>query len=205
MAVRKRLSEAERKTEILNACSDLYQTKGFREITIKDISTKTSFSRPSIYNYFETKEEIFLGLLTREYEQWSQDLIKIAEGGVNGADDLARKVAESLQKRKTLLKITSMNLYEIEESSRLERLMEFKRQWKLSMEAFIHCVKTAAPEITEEELETVKYAFFPFMYGIYPYAFPTKKQKEAMEKEEISYEALTIYQLVEKMLKAVLA
>ena len=48
-----------RKEEIINACAALYETMSFKEITIRDISEKTSFSRPSIYNYFQTKEEIF--------------------------------------------------------------------------------------------------------------------------------------------------
>lgn len=58
-----------RKEEIVDACARLYQTMNYRDITIKEISTETSFSRPSIYNYFETKEEIFLALLTRESQR----------------------------------------------------------------------------------------------------------------------------------------
>ena len=51
-----------RRNEIINACKKLYETMDFKDITIKEISTATSFSRPSIYNYFETKEEIFLAI-----------------------------------------------------------------------------------------------------------------------------------------------
>ena len=50
---------ARKREEIINACEKLYGTMSFREITLKDISSITSFSRPTIYNYFETKEEIF--------------------------------------------------------------------------------------------------------------------------------------------------
>ena len=60
--------------EIIEACSRIYQVKGFNEVTIKAIAELTSFSRPSIYNYFETKEEIFLDLLTRECERWADKL-----------------------------------------------------------------------------------------------------------------------------------
>ena len=202
---RQRLPEDVRKQEILNACDRLYQEKGFREITIKDISQETSFSRPSIYNYFETKEEIFLGLLTREYELWIGDLEEIAAGEISGSADLAVKIAQSLEKRKTLLKITSMNLYEIEENSRLERLMEFKRQFKRSMTAFLACVKATIPEMTEAELAKIRFAFFPFMYGIYPYAFPTGKQLEAMEREGIEVGKMSIRELTENLLNSVLA
>ena len=57
-----------RREEIINACEKLYQTMSFKEITIKEIGSATSFTRTSIYNYFQTKEEIFLALLMREYE-----------------------------------------------------------------------------------------------------------------------------------------
>ena len=66
-----------RKQEIINACEKLYQTKSFKEITLKEISLETSMTRTSIYNYFQTKEEIFLALLQREYELWNAELNKI--------------------------------------------------------------------------------------------------------------------------------
>lgn len=63
-----------RREEIINACEELYKTMSFKEITIKEIGNATSFTRTSIYNYFQTKEEIFLALLKREYELWIVDL-----------------------------------------------------------------------------------------------------------------------------------
>ena len=66
-----------RKEEIVNACASLYETMGFKDITIRDIGAKTSFTRTSIYNYFQTKEEIFLALLRREHEVWIADLEEI--------------------------------------------------------------------------------------------------------------------------------
>ena len=45
----------ERENEIIDACKKLYRTKSFKEITIKEIGKTTSFTRTSIYNYFQTK------------------------------------------------------------------------------------------------------------------------------------------------------
>ena len=55
-----------RKKEIINACAKLYETRNFKDITLKDIGAETSFTRTLIYYYFHTKEEIFLALLQRE-------------------------------------------------------------------------------------------------------------------------------------------
>ena len=63
-----------RREEIISACEKLYQTMSFKEITLKDIASATSFTRTSIYNYFQTKEEIFLALMQKEYERWVEDL-----------------------------------------------------------------------------------------------------------------------------------
>ena len=62
----KELTEARRK-EIIDACAELYKTMSFNEIAIKEIGSVISFTRTSVYNYFQTKEEIFLALLQREY------------------------------------------------------------------------------------------------------------------------------------------
>ena len=69
---------ASRKEEIVSAFEKLYQTMSFKEITIKEIGAVTSFTRTSIYNYFQTKEEIFLALMQREYEHWAAEMNALA-------------------------------------------------------------------------------------------------------------------------------
>ena len=78
-----------RKEEIIDACASLYETMSFRDITLRDISARTSFTRTSIYNYFQTKEEIFLGLLQREYEAWTADLDALLSRSRPAAGDFA--------------------------------------------------------------------------------------------------------------------
>ena len=48
-----------RKEEIVDACAALYETMGFRDITIRDIVARTSFTRTSIYNYFRPRRRSF--------------------------------------------------------------------------------------------------------------------------------------------------
>ena len=116
-----------RKEEIINACEKLYQTMSFKDITLKEIGKETSFSRTSIYNYFQTKEEIFLALLKREYDSWIEQLGEAMDSKETMADDeIADVLAGTLDKHRQLLKIMSMNHYDLEENSRMELLVEFK-------------------------------------------------------------------------------
>lgn len=194
-----------RREEIINACDALYKTKNFQEITIKDIGEVTSFSRPSIYNYFQTKEEIFLGLLTREYSYWADDVTEIITSNETlSVDELADKVAKTLEKRITMLKISAMNLYEIEDKSSLDCLKEFKIAFKRAMEAMVECVTKFLPN-NKEKPELIQYAFFPFTYGIYPYTTPTDNQKRAMDEVGIAYHAISVYEITYRFLKKILA
>ena len=89
---------------------------------------------------------------------------------------MARAIAETLDKRHQLLKILSMNHYDLEENSRIEMLTEFK----------------------------ITYAFLPFMFGIYPYIVVTEKQKLAMENAGVSFIKNTVYDLTYDAVKKLL-
>lgn len=125
-----------RKEEIINACASLYETMGFKDITIRDIGAKTSFTRTSIYNYFQTKEEIFLALLEREHRLWIADLEEIVQTNSSlSVDGFADKLARTLEKRGCMLKLMCMNLYDMEGNSRIENLVSFKKEYANALRA----------------------------------------------------------------------
>ena len=194
-----------RKEEIIAACETLYQTMGFKEITMKEIADYTSFSRPSIYNYFETKEEIFLALLQKEYERWIEDLeAVISSHNAMTRDEIAGALARTLDRREQLLKLMSMNHYDMEANSRMERLTEFKKAYGRSLQAVDGLLRTFAPDLSAQDREEFLYAFFPFIYGIYPYAVVTDKQREAMDRAETGYVYHSIYELAFRCAKKLL-
>lgn len=188
-----------RREEIINACEKLYKTNSFKDITIKHIGEETSFSRTSIYNYFQTKEEIFLALLQREYEKWIGELNEMCDKNENLTKDLfASNLAHTIEKRPTLLKLLSMNLYDMEENSRVEALVEFKKTYGIALKTVKRCLDKFSTTMNEEEKKEFLFSFFPLMYGIYPYAFVTDRQKEAMKKAKVPFEYLTIYDIAYK-------
>ena len=196
---------AARKEEIIAACAELNESKSFREITIKEIGAATSFTRTSIYNYFETKEEIFLALLQKEYELWVGAMEAVmAEKEAMTRDELAQTLARTLTDRPRLLRLLSMNLYDMEANSRPERLAEFKVAYGASLNAVSHMVGKYVPEMDESARRQFLYAFFPFIYGIYPYTSVTEKQKAAMAQAGIPYVYQSAYDLTYTCLKKLL-
>ena len=187
---------ARKREEIVDACEHLYQTMSFKEITLKEISKITSFSRPTIYNYFETKEEIFLALFKREYDRWNENLTVIFEENEQLTKvQLAEKIAQSLAERQQLLKLLSMNNYDMEANSRQELLTSFKESYGNSLRRMSMLLTKFCPDMSVTDIQNFSYIFFPFMFGIYPYTTVTEKQKAAMEEAGVNYVYQTVYEL----------
>ncbi len=185
-----------RREEIIDACEALYKTMSFKEITIKEIGGATSFTRTSIYNYFQTKEEIFLALLKREYELWiawlKQEMSSHDQMTVN---EFADMLARSLQERAQMLKIMSMNHYDMETGSRPEHLTAFKVVYGESIRTVGTYLDKYFPQMPSKEKQDFLYTFFPFLFGVYPYTFVTQKQRTAMEEANVHYVFMTIYEI----------
>ena len=187
---------AARKEEIVNACEKLYQTMNFKDITLKEIGNVTTFTRTSIYNYFQTKEEIFLALYEREYDRWNLELVSILEENkALSSTELADKIASSIEHRAQLLKLLSMNNYDMEKNSRRELLVTFKESYGASIKNVKKLLEKFRPDMSDAEIQNFIYIFFPFMFGIYPYAEVTVRQKKAMKEAEIDYRYQSIYEI----------
>ena len=194
-----------RKEEIISACRKLYETMSFKDITLKEIGKQTSFTRTSIYNYFETKEEIFLALFAQEYELFAEDLDRLLEQReMLSPDELSSELAHALERRPLMLKLLSMNLYDMEANSRMERLVEFKKAYGESSAAVDRCLKKFVPGLTEENRQTFLYAFLPFVYGLYPYTVVTDKQRLAMKEAGIPYVYMSTYEMAYTFIRTLL-
>ena len=187
---------AARKEEIINACEQLYQTMNFKDITLKEIGNVTSFTRTSIYNYFQTKEEIFLALYTREYDRWNEELESILNGNDSlSKAELADRIAVSISNREQLLKLLAMNNYDMEANSRPELLASFKVAYGTSMRNISSLLQKFCPDMTVSGIQIFNYIFFPFMFGIYPYTAVTEKQRAAMKEANVDYVYQSIYEI----------
>ena len=192
---------AARKEEIISACEKLYQTMSFKDITLKEIGSETSFSRPTIYNYFQTKEEIFLALYEREYDRWNGELTDILQNNETlTKEQVAEKIAASIANRQQLLKLLSMNNYDMEANSRPDLLTSFKVAYGESMRNVCRILTKFCPEKSVQEIQDFIYVFFPFMFGIYPYTAVTDKQRDAMKQANVDYVYQSIFEITNNCL-----
>jgi AcrR family transcriptional regulator len=71
-----------RRDLIINAAEKSFIEIGYDETMIDQVAKDAGYTKPTIYNYFESKEDLFVGVMARIYE----NLFEILNQEVDGAD-----------------------------------------------------------------------------------------------------------------------
>ena len=95
-----------------------------------------------------------------------------------------------------MLKLMSMNIYDMEVNSRLENLAYFKKSYANALQAVTCCLERFFPSMTADNIQEFLYALFPFLFGVYPYTSHTEKQIQAMKMAHVHFISHSIYELV---------
>lgn len=110
-------STDEKRRTILNAATTQFSQYGFRKTSMEDIAREAGISRPSLYSYFENKEDVFRGVS----QQLSEDAFRDAEDALTGN----RGKLFVGQRVEAALKDFSVSLYRrLHESNHGEELMD---------------------------------------------------------------------------------
>jgi len=81
--------------EILKAARELFITKGFRETTLDEIAHQAEFGKGTLYNYFASKEELFLGIIRQSLEEM-REIARSATTAPGDAREKLRRYAHDM-------------------------------------------------------------------------------------------------------------
>ncbi|MDQ0204726.1 TetR family transcriptional regulator [Pectinatus haikarae] len=185
-----------RQKEIIDACDALYGKSNFDSVSIKAISELTSFTRSSIYNYYKTKEEIFLDLMQQEYMDWYDEVkTKFENTESMTKNDFCQFLTGSLVKREKMLRLLSIHLTAIENNCRIEKLIEFKKNAAVIFKIFYQGIDKFFPSTPMRTKKAFRSEFFIYVFGIYPFTHMSRKQKTAMKEAHVIFNTISFERL----------
>ncbi|MEM9481638.1 MAG: TetR/AcrR family transcriptional regulator [Verrucomicrobiota bacterium] len=85
--------KSDRQRQILEVSKGLFLHYGFQKVTLSDIAKELGVSRPTVYQAFPNKEEIFIGLLECFF---AESLARIGEVRQSG-EVLGKKLEEAIE------------------------------------------------------------------------------------------------------------
>jgi len=79
--IRQQLIQA-RRSQILDAAAQVFAEKGFHRASTKEIARTAGISEGTIYNYFASKSDLLIGIMTRlaELESLDEELMEALQG-----------------------------------------------------------------------------------------------------------------------------
>ncbi len=186
--VKKELLVENRQQEIVKACEELYETMEYEAINIKEIAKSTSICRSNIYNYYETKDEIFLDILKKEYLLWMEDIDKkMEEDKQRDRESYCKIIAQTAEERPRLLKLLSVHYVTIEKNCSLDKLIDFKRAISPFWAQMRNGLTQYFPNASLEKKENFILFTMSLLQGIYSMTDLSEKQIKAMEQINPNY------------------
>src|SRR3954454_19471802 len=79
---RKRMSRADRERQMLDVAEEIFAEEGYRAVSMEAIAERCGVSKPLIYEYFGSKDGLFLACVTRcRAELYEATRAAMAQGG----------------------------------------------------------------------------------------------------------------------------
>ncbi|TSB45556.1 TetR/AcrR family transcriptional regulator [Alkalicoccobacillus porphyridii] len=176
--------------QIKDAAIKLFDTLQFHEIELAKIAKETTFTRGNLYKYISSKEEIYLLVAMDELTEWISDVKETFTTKMDDIESFSQQWAEVAYRHKRFLKLISMLFTMIERNVSLERLIDFKQNYRVAMAELHDSLKLVFPEWKDETIIRFFELQSNYVIGLFPYTSPTPIQKEAMEKSGLNYKDL---------------
>ena len=105
-------------------------------------------------------------------------------------------IAETLAARPLLLKILSMNCYDLEENTSFEQLVDFKKSYVRRVTLLKKFLTKFKSNFTPREIDDCLYSLLPLIFGVYPYSATTEKKKKAVARAGGTHREITAYEII---------
>lgn len=168
--------------EIVNAASMIYDAEGYEGLNFTAISEYTKFTRPNIYKYFKTKEEIILLILNKDLESWILDLSKSFQiNKLYSIHEIGEIWTDTLMEHERLIELHAILYTTIEKNVSVEALAEFEKASIVNNSAILDLVSKLFPKAGLESITNFIYAAFTLAFGLYPMSKLSDLQIEAIK------------------------
>ena len=160
---------AKTKEGIVSAARELYDQIGYEAINLLRLSKKTSLSRPSIYNYYHSKEDIFLDILLDEYATFGSDLHDKLTKEKYDSVALGDTIAAVCLSHENLLKMVACYENSICDCASAQFLSNYKKNWQRCFyNPLLESLRFQFPKEGDGKLTEFIYVFLSLMHSFYP-------------------------------------
>jgi AcrR family transcriptional regulator len=167
--------KAERREAILASARALAVERSVGEVSLGDIARRVGLAKSNVLRYFETREEVYLRLLVREWEAWQVDVAVRVWSAPQTPESVATTLARTFAERPLFCDLVSQMAATLERNVSAQVAREFKSR-TIDMVSDLGTVITELlPGLDPEDGREAVAAAIVIVAGLWPMANPSPR------------------------------
>jgi AcrR family transcriptional regulator len=203
---RKPEQKAVRRKAILDAARTLFAELQYEEISLNGIAREAGLSKPSVYTYFSSREEIFLTIFAEEQESFLRSVTKRL-GRIRSKDAVARVSrvwVEAALAHETMLHLLPLVMSSLERNSSAEQIVEFSQNGQALIGKLVQALARVDLGLDREQWTLFVQCSTSLIAGMWPIANPAENIREALDRAQLKVEKWDFATLMRRSLAALI-
>ncbi|GMA13697.1 TetR/AcrR family transcriptional regulator [Deinococcus metallilatus] len=140
--------KGQRRDDILRAAERLWTSTPYAELSMNQVAREAQLAKGTLYLYFDTKEELFLALLTEHLGRWLEQVTALLdERQPRTPEGAAEVLIQSARDQEPLRRLLILLGTVLERNVRPELALNFKREFRRMVQGVLERLPFA-PEVT---------------------------------------------------------
>lgn len=172
--------------EIMCVAKDMLATQSFESISMSSIAKELSFSRANLYKYFDSKEEIFLTLLSREMMIFCETLRSKMCEIEPSPETFANFWVSNMARAHTMLTMLSMTGTILEKNVSDDLLLSIKQEMAMTLQTqTLPIFMDFFPEQSIEQNVMLAEHLIIIANGLFPWTQLSEHQVRLLEDNDL--------------------
>ncbi|QCQ04384.1 TetR/AcrR family transcriptional regulator [Ligilactobacillus animalis] len=171
----------ERQREVIRVAKEIFMELEYEDISLALIAKKLQITRPSLYNYFRSKEILFLELSRQGYLAMSDKLERNFEKKLE-TNEFCQRLTTLFLEDKLFIKLVSLHQTVMESKAGQEQMTKFKTETLPFFTTLKRVVDQQFPQATSESKWVFIMQLNVILPTFYNYTTIPQAQIDAMQK-----------------------
>jgi len=171
---------------ILQAAGGQFDDMDFAAVTMKTLAEVAGLKKASLYNYFSTKEEVFMQLFIQELAIWIQ-AFRERSGMLAGPDraSVAGLITDLMLEHPRFTRLFAILSSVLERNVSPEKLRVFKTEVLVHGQEIAEIMQGLLPDLSPGRAFEFQIHLHAMVSGLWPLAHPNDALAEALEAEHL--------------------
>ena len=174
-----------RRLSILNAAQTLFDIEAGQLPTVSQISKQANIAKGTLYLYFRSKEEVFLGLLEKIYMEWFATLELALSLPDSNRNNIIEHICSFVELRPEFLQLTAISRSMIEPNTCDEVLTAHKTRLHKALLKSAYALAGVIPELSEREAANLMVRSYAMLQGLWLMCYPATNSVQILEKHNL--------------------